>query len=138
MENFGQTVVDCTRALELAPEFVAAYVNRGIAYTGLREYPLALADYSKALELSPQNVYAFFNRGNTYLWMDQYKEAVSDYNQTVVLKPEFVAAYVNRGGGSGRTQTVSGGIGRLHPGNPSEPRLCLRLLQSGHHAPGIE
>ncbi|MDZ7749036.1 MAG: tetratricopeptide repeat protein [Halofilum sp. (in: g-proteobacteria)] len=41
------------RAIDAAPEFGAAYANRGILYDRMGRYERAMADYRKALELDP-------------------------------------------------------------------------------------
>jgi tetratricopeptide (TPR) repeat protein len=48
MNDFEGAVVDFSQAMELNPEYVDAYYNRGIAYFQLKEYQMACQDWEKA------------------------------------------------------------------------------------------
>ena len=83
--------------LELNPEYVDAYYNRGIAYYGLNKYDEAFKDYGKAIELDPEYVPAYIDRGNAYYGLKKYDEAFKDYDKAIELDPEYVDAYIDRG-----------------------------------------
>ncbi len=64
---YDKAVADFSRVLELNPDDVAAYNNRGLARArGLQEYHQAIADFTKAVELDPQFAEAFDNRAIAY------------------------------------------------------------------------
>ena len=52
-------------AIEIYPDYVAAYNNRGIAKHDLKDYDNAIADYNRAIEIAPDYVAAYNNRGAT-------------------------------------------------------------------------
>ena len=62
---------DLDKVIELAPDFVYAYYNRGSVLTQLRDYRGALADYDKAISLNPNFAEAYFNRGLTYIFIGE-------------------------------------------------------------------
>ena len=47
---------DYTRAIDLNPNYVEAYNNRGAIYNNIREPELAIADFDKVIELDPNYV----------------------------------------------------------------------------------
>ncbi|UCH81044.1 MAG: tetratricopeptide repeat protein [Nitrospiraceae bacterium] len=64
---YKKAVGDFTKVIELNPDDVAAFNNRGLARArGLKKYDEAIADFSKAVELDPQFAEAYDNRGIAY------------------------------------------------------------------------
>jgi len=85
------------KAIELDPNNVDAYGNRGITYRHLKQYERAIEDYTKVIELDPNSAIAYYNRGITYRRLNQYERAIEDYTKAIELNPNLVAAYINRG-----------------------------------------
>jgi AAA family ATP:ADP antiporter len=54
------------KAIEIYPECVDAYVNRGFAYNSKGQYDLAIFDYNKVLKINPKHVFAYAFRGIAY------------------------------------------------------------------------
>ncbi len=86
-----------SHAIELTPNNVIAYYNRGIAYGDKGEHDHAISDYSKAIDLQPDYTDAYYNRGNTYSDKGVYNRAITDYNKAIELNPNDAMAYCNRG-----------------------------------------
>lgn len=91
------SVDDCNKAIELAPDSADAYYNRGDAYDEIGEYGKAIADYNKAIELDPNHASAYYNRGCAYGEIGAYDKAIADYNKAIELNPNDSLAYYNRG-----------------------------------------
>ncbi|MCD8292942.1 MAG: tetratricopeptide repeat protein, partial [Prevotellaceae bacterium] len=72
---------DLNRVVELAPDFVYGYYNRGNVYSMLKDYRAALADYDKAIELNPEFVEAYFNRGLTNIFLGNNKQGIADLSK---------------------------------------------------------
>lgn len=92
-----EAISDYSKAIELNPEFVEAYNNRGNSYSDLEQYDKALADYNKAIELRPNFASAYNNRGNVYRNLGELDKAVNDYNIAIDLDPDEANSYSNRG-----------------------------------------
>ncbi len=97
MEDYQAALADYTRAIELNPQFAAAYWNRGISYYDLEDYQAALADFTRAIELNPEDAAAYYNRANIYDDLEDYHAALADYTRVIELNPEYAAACYNRG-----------------------------------------
>ena len=96
--DYEQAISDYTRAIELNPDYIEAYNNRGVAYSA-HNHKKAILDYDRAIELNPDYIEAYNNRGNSYVRTSppDYTKALSDYNQALELNPDSVVAYNNRG-----------------------------------------
>ncbi|MCD8310699.1 MAG: tetratricopeptide repeat protein, partial [Prevotellaceae bacterium] len=72
---------DLNRVIELAPDFVYGYYNRGNVFSILKDYRAALADYDKAIELNPDLAEAYFNRGLTHIFLGNNKQGIADLSK---------------------------------------------------------
>lgn len=82
---------DLDQVIELAPDFVYAYYNRGNVYATLKDYRAALADYDKAIELNRDFGDAYFNRGLTHIFLGNNKQGIADLSKAGELG--IVSAY---------------------------------------------
>ncbi|MCX6583251.1 MAG: tetratricopeptide repeat protein [Candidatus Aminicenantes bacterium] len=96
-KSYAQSLKCCNKAIELNPEYAAAYINRGNVYYGQHDYVNALSDYTKAIELKPDDTLAYYNRGICYNAQKNYDKALSDYTMAIELNPGYAKAYNNRG-----------------------------------------
>jgi tetratricopeptide (TPR) repeat protein len=64
------------KAIELDPNYVQAYNNKGAALVGLGRYREALEAYDKAIELDPNNVQAYVNKGKVLINLKREDEKV--------------------------------------------------------------
>lgn len=53
LENYKETIKECTKALELNPSYTKALIRRGEAHEKLENYEESIADMTKILELDP-------------------------------------------------------------------------------------
>lgn len=70
---------DYDKAIELAPRFVSALVNRGANKDAAGEFDAAVADYDRALEIDNNNEAAYLNRGNSKFNKDDKDGAIADW-----------------------------------------------------------
>ncbi len=93
--NYEKAIDYYTKAIELKPDYAAAYINRGNIYNGLKEYEKAINDFNKAIELEPDIAIAYNNRGIVYYRLKKYGNAINDYNKAIEVKPDDADAYQN-------------------------------------------
>jgi len=85
-----RAIADCTKAIELDPNFGIAYFYRANIYALMKDdRDRARADYKKAVELDPE-VRAFLGKG-------EFDSAVTDYTTAIARDPNDDRAYTNRG-----------------------------------------
>jgi tetratricopeptide (TPR) repeat protein len=58
--------MDYSRAIELDPNYTAAYNGRAISNKYLKKFDEAMEDFFKAIELDPTYTNAYNSRGNVY------------------------------------------------------------------------
>jgi tetratricopeptide (TPR) repeat protein len=90
-------VADFNQALQLEPELVEAFANRGLVHSRRGDYVRAIADYDQAIGLtaarSPDGAFQvdearlFRYRGLAFLRRQDFVKAVDDFNQALQLHP---------------------------------------------------
>ena len=92
-----EAIADFNRVLELDPQNLNAYGNRGVAKAKLRRHEEAIADYDIVLRMDPNNAKAYMNRGVAKLRFGEQLDAIKDFDKAIDLDPQASAAYSNRG-----------------------------------------
>ena len=95
-ESAQEAISAYDKAIELKPDFHAAYVNRGVAKRRLGLLDEAIADYDKAIELKPDDYVAYNNRCFAKGEKDNFEEAISDCNKAATLRPSYPNTYSSR------------------------------------------
>jgi tetratricopeptide (TPR) repeat protein len=80
-------IVDFNQAVELFPEYAAAYNNRGSVLLGLGLIKEAIKDFDRAVVLAPGYVAAYNNRAAALFRQRDFAFAVEDYTTAVRLAP---------------------------------------------------
>ena len=85
------------KAIQLNPQLVEAYYNRGNACYRKDKFDQAIDDYNESIRLRPNFVEAYYNRGLTYYTQRDFDRAINDYSKAIELKPMHAVAHNNRG-----------------------------------------
>ena len=110
MAQQDKAIRDYNEAIRLDPNNVAAYCNRGNAYSfrallwrsegdydkAIRDFDKAIRDFDEAIRLDPKNVAAYCGRGDVWDYQHEYDKAIQDYNEAIRLDPKNVSAFFNR------------------------------------------
>jgi len=96
-ENYERAIADCSRALELQPNYHLAYYNRGKAYLRSGRLSLAMADLNRTVAIAPSYAEAYSLRGEAYRELGDLKAAIRDYSTALAINPEFYEVYLYRG-----------------------------------------
>ncbi len=96
-EDYSKAIKYYSKAIELNPQMVESYNNRGIAYSENDEVERAIKDYNRAIELNPNKASFYSNRGVAYNKKGENVRAIKDYNKAIELNPELAQAYFYRG-----------------------------------------
>lgn len=95
--KFKQALFEFDRAIELDPEYIQAYIERGNTKDAIRDLPGAYADFSKAITLDPKSAPAYYNRGTISTKIGKHQAAIADFTAAISIDPKYAAAYMNRG-----------------------------------------
>lgn len=101
-KKYKEAIAALNKVIQLNPNYVLAYVNRGLMNIKLEKYESAIEDYTKAIQLgvddsnvSINNIH--INRGVAYARLNQYELAIKDYDKAIELEPDDSHALMNRG-----------------------------------------
>ncbi len=81
------------KALNLNPNYVEAWVRKGVTLLDIGEDYDAQVCLNKALKLSPKSFKARYNRGKCLLKLKYYDEAILDFQQAISIKPKHAASH---------------------------------------------
>lgn len=81
------------KALSLNPNYVEAWVRKGVTLLDIGEDYDAQVCLNKAVKLSPKSFKARYNRGKCLLKLKYYDEAILDFQQAVSIKPRHAASH---------------------------------------------
>jgi tetratricopeptide (TPR) repeat protein len=86
-QHYSDAIVDCTRVLELKPDFALAYHLRGVCQDHLGNYAMAITDLDAAIKLDGQSPWPFGFRGAAKEAQGDLAGALADYQQSIALNP---------------------------------------------------
>ena len=81
-----RAVEDYNKAINLDSNNADAYINRGIAYSGLGKHEAAIKDYDQAIAIAPNNADAYYAKAFTQTLIEGKKqEPINNYRQAAQL-----------------------------------------------------
>lgn len=86
--NYAVAITAYSQAIELNPNYCAAYINRGMAYSTILMNDLAIADYSKVIRLEPNRTEHYKRRIKFLEGLTQYK-STHDYNKVIMILQDY-------------------------------------------------
>jgi tetratricopeptide (TPR) repeat protein len=91
-------IVEYSKAIDIAPDFESALVNRGATYERKGEFDRAIADFTKAIRIGPKSVtvIGLVNRGIAYQKKGELDRAIKDHTRAI-KQSGAAGAYFNRG-----------------------------------------
>lgn len=82
---FAYAIRDFNRVVELAPERINGWFDRGIAYLFLRDWDKAEADFTECVKRFPEAGFAWWRRGEARLRAGEKAEAAADLRKALKL-----------------------------------------------------
>jgi tetratricopeptide (TPR) repeat protein len=95
--EYMEALLNLNKAIEVDPNFAAAFYVRGNIKEAFEDHHGAMKDYNTAIEKNPKFPDAFFVRGNVKMKLQDYYGAIDDYSAAIVLNENYIEAYFNRG-----------------------------------------
>jgi len=126
---YNAAIAEYTRAIELKPDFAAAYNNRGYAAYSKYDGSDALPDLNRALRLRPNFPHAYNTRGCIHMANGRIDEAIADFNLAIELQPEYPRAFRNRAFALMKKGRISAAFSDFeHAGGP--PKRIVAIIAS--------
>ena len=96
-KNYDSAVYFLRKAIALDSTLQPAWVNLGMAYRELKQYPEAIGCYEHILKVNPNQVKATFALANVYNDMGEFDRAVKMNEDLMKAYPKLEMPYVNIG-----------------------------------------
>lgn len=84
-------------AIQINPNYPAAYRRRGLARLQQGEIQQAETDFDEAIASDPDNLEAWLYRSYTRMEAQQYEDALTDINHVLGMQPDWLEARLYRG-----------------------------------------
>ena len=97
LDQYQPAIDDYDAAINLKPDFAAAYYFRGTVKRSLGQYKEAIEDYDTAIDLKSDFAVAYYFRGTIRGDLGEHFIAIQDYNKAIDAKPDYAFAYLRRG-----------------------------------------
>ena len=81
------------KALKMYPEYVDAWVRKGVTLFNMGDTFEAENCFHKALEIAPASFKAYYNRGKLRLENENIEGAITDFDKATSLKPTHATAH---------------------------------------------
>lgn len=91
--KYDDVITNCTKAMELDPQFVDAYVLRAQANEKIYKYELAVKDYELASSLKPKEISNFNKAAELHYKLGNFKEALKFADQALELDKKDLDAF---------------------------------------------
>lgn len=95
--NLSSALTASNQAIQINPDFAAAYSVRGNLRLNQNDFQGAMADFNQAIRLDSTLTPAYMGRALTYSELGDKSRAIADYSQAIQLNPSYPLAYYNRG-----------------------------------------
>lgn len=96
-KDYQGAIEDYTKAVELNPGLVEAYVKRGATRYKMGDARGALTDCNQALRLNPNLSEAYYYQGRARYRLGYTQAAIEAYTQAIAREPDCAQAYYHRG-----------------------------------------
>ena len=83
--DLDSAISDYDKAIQINPDFAAAYVNCGYAYYTKGEFDRAISDFDQAIQLIPDEAQVYFDRGLVYVDKGDIQNATADFKKVLEL-----------------------------------------------------
>lgn len=92
LEDYQGAIQDYNKVIELDPENVDAYHNRGLAKSDLGDLEGAIQDYNKAIKLDPEASLTYYNLAWENYKLKNYEQAIQSFTKVIELDPGMIEA----------------------------------------------
>ena len=96
-EHYGQAEKLLQRAVEIAPDFLAAWIDLSRAQLERLDLPAALQSIERAAALNPRSANVQVHVANALARSGRHNEAIETYRRATELKPDWPAGYLGLG-----------------------------------------
>jgi serine/threonine protein kinase/tetratricopeptide (TPR) repeat protein len=94
--RIDEAIAELDKAIKIAPDFVAAYNSRGLAYQAKKDVKRAIADFDKAIVLDAKNASLYNNRAVAKEAAQDHAGAIDDLSKAIGIDGSKALFYEHR------------------------------------------
>ncbi|VXD10804.1 tetratricopeptide repeat protein [Planktothrix paucivesiculata] len=118
-----QTVID------LQPDSVQAYLNRGVIFQKLEQFEAAIQCYQAVIRHSPDYL-IYYQLGLCYTQLKQWQLAINPFENSIQLQPNYAPAYSDLGMSLMILGLFDQGLNFIKQGIQKQPKFYQALIQN--------
>lgn len=122
LKRYDDALASYNRAVELRPEYAAAWNGKGNTLLALKRYEEARNAYDKAIQIQPDYAEAWIGRGNALDSLQQYKEAINSFDRALEVKFDSLEAWNSKGNVQIKLQKYSEAIASFDKAIQLQPK----------------
>ena len=122
LKRYDDALTSYNRAVELRPEYAAAWHGKGNTLLALKRYEEARNAYDKAIQIQPDYAEAWIGRGNALDALQQYKEAINSFDRALEFKSDSLEAWNSKGNVQIKLQKYSEAIASFDKAIELQPK----------------
>lgn len=92
-KDYRAALANFNKALDLDPNYLDAWVRKGVTLYDTKDYYEADICFNKAVALSPLYFKALYNRGKNRIALEEHERAITDLSKAIELKPDHAACH---------------------------------------------
>ncbi len=96
-KNYNKALYDLNNALEVKPNHVGAYNNKGLVLYHRGKYKKAIKHFDHAIKLDSTYAKAYTNRGMAWGRLGSLDKTIEDCNKAIAIDPTIADSYANKG-----------------------------------------
>lgn len=93
--DFESAIKLYRKAINLCPDYIAAYYWLGGLYLTVGKYKKAIEKFQEAIELEPRFDSAYLKLGWSYRERGQFEQAIRFLNKAIEINPYYIPAYLD-------------------------------------------
>jgi tetratricopeptide (TPR) repeat protein len=130
-KDLAGSVGEFSKAIEIKPKLVTAWVWRGTCLLLMGDFQKAIANLSGAIALNPKKVEAYVHRASAYAKLGNRVQAIADLDRAVSLNSQSAFVYGSRCSLKSQVADLKGAVEDCNRAIQFNPRDSLIYLNRG-------
>ncbi len=130
--DLAGALADLTDALDLDPDFIELWNERGSLKKDIGDLDGAIRDLTRAIELAPTWAPPRINRGNAWIHKGDLDRAIADSSAAIEIQPTHWGGWFNRGIARADRGDLEGAISDYDRAVKLAPREAAVWINRGH------
>jgi tetratricopeptide (TPR) repeat protein len=96
LKQYDKALSDLTQAIDITPDYIDAYIERGLLYDDLKKFPESISDFTKVIQLQPDHSFAYLARGFSEYYAGDKVTACRDLQKAKELGETLAQTYIDK------------------------------------------